>query len=678
MRRLGAWAVLPLLAAVACSKDPASTQIVVVVDSDMAVPAALDRVTIDVNGLQKAVMSSADLSKRGLPRSLGLFHESGPLGPIRVRARGFSGSAQVVERLAIVSFEQDKTLELRLPLSAACAAAEAACTGDTTCEAGSCTSAKQKSLPEFKGTVKGFDIDASLPDAGADAASDAASDNQKPECTISAPSDGATFKAGESVGFAGACQDAESGAVRVGLSWASDLSGMLGNGARISVNTLPPGKHVIEFCARDPQQLTLRGCTTIAITIEAAMQVSATITALAQGGNSSSPFVPTGTLTATGAGKGEEPLKLVWTDSLLGALGEGSSVSLDAPPKGKHRWTLTVTDARMQSATDSRSFAVTELGKPLVAGFSSVKLRFDVLVAASDGSVYAANRTARTVYAFDGAVPSSSLDTALDESKLPNVVRDIAIDELLGYVYIASKGFVACPFDASTGIDASGCMEYRGGMVLGSDENNAILRVTGSNNTHYLLVGSGKGVYVVDPGVTGLLGGVRKLPNVDVRAMTSVNGVAWLATASGLYSFDPVNYESQRISGGAPSDTLTSIAAGSDGSLWVGSANGIGRYVPSSHTWTVWRAGDAPAPGLASNEVRDIVVAPTKIGNAMRDIVWVATAAGVSRLDPTLPSFTTLTQEDGLPNNSVRAIVVLDGTRKVFATDSGPATYDGL
>ena len=51
--------------------------------------------------------------------------------------------------------------------------------------------------------------------------------------------------------------------------------------------------------------------------------------------------------------------------------------------------------------------------------------------------------------------------------------------------------------------------------------------------------------------------------------------------------------------------------------------------------------------------------------------------AGVSRVDPSIPSIMNLTSADGLPNNSVRAITVLDDGSKLIATDTGLARYIG-
>ncbi len=87
--------------------------------------------------------------------------------------------------------------------------------------------------------------------------------------------------------------------------------------------------------------------------------------------------------------------------------------------------------------------------------------------------------------------------------------------------------------------------------------------------------------------------------------------------------------------------------------------------------------GQRPDLGLASNDVRDIAVAHPNIASMARDVIWIATAAGVSRFDPSIPSFTTFTTADGLPSNSVRALAVLPNGSIAFATDAGLATYAG-
>jgi ligand-binding sensor domain-containing protein len=144
----------------------------------------------------------------------------------------------------------------------------------------------------------------------------------------------------------------------------------------------------------------------------------------------------------------------------------------------------------------------------------------------------------------------------------------------------------------------------------------------------------------------------------------------------------PINAAPRRqtIDANGPGNVLNDVALGTDGMVWVGSASGLGQLVPSTSTWTTWRAATVAggSTSLASNDVRAVALARgVSIAGVARDIVWVATAAGVSRFDPSIPSFTTLTVDDGLPSSSVRAVVVLKNGDKVFGTDSGLAQYKG-
>lgn len=60
----------------------------------------------------------------------------------------------------------------------------------------------------------------------------------------------------------------------------------------------------------------------------------------------------------------------------------------------------------------------------------------------------------------------------------------------------------------------------------------------------------------------------------DVRAITAYNGKLWFATSRGLSSLGAdgrwTTYTAATTGGGLPSDDVTSLAAGPDGSLWVG------------------------------------------------------------------------------------------------------------
>lgn len=130
--------VLPWLGLLfAC--DGELTQIVVQVETDLAVPVSADRVEVDVHGLGSSPQSSgAALDSARRVRRVTLVHDGGPLGPIDVVARVRRGGAPVVERKARVWFVAEHTVLLRLRLLESCAGVS--CGTDQTCGEGGCRS----------------------------------------------------------------------------------------------------------------------------------------------------------------------------------------------------------------------------------------------------------------------------------------------------------------------------------------------------------------------------------------------------------------------------------------------------------------------------------------------------------------------------------------------------------
>ena len=113
-----------------------ATEIVLTIVSDLSVPGEIDRLSIDIAGLVEATSASADLTTKGLPRTLGIAHDGGPLGPITITAAAWLGPSKVVERVAAVSFLRNKSLSLTIALSSACVSV--ACDNGKTCVDGAC------------------------------------------------------------------------------------------------------------------------------------------------------------------------------------------------------------------------------------------------------------------------------------------------------------------------------------------------------------------------------------------------------------------------------------------------------------------------------------------------------------------------------------------------------------
>ena len=139
-------AAVSMFAIAACSKSP--TEILVTVNSDFPIPAGLDRIVVqsyDTSGASvslqtfplRASTSAAVNGVYTLPISFAVVPQSGDIARHAIlEVKGYQGtvSAAVVDRKAIMAFEDGKKLNLAIFLAEACVGVT--CSGDTTCDVG--------------------------------------------------------------------------------------------------------------------------------------------------------------------------------------------------------------------------------------------------------------------------------------------------------------------------------------------------------------------------------------------------------------------------------------------------------------------------------------------------------------------------------------------------------------
>ena len=156
---------LSLLAATACSER---TRIMVVVDGDLDVPGEIDGVEVHAGGVEQ-MSATGSLTDEPFPRTVGLAHGGGALGPIAIRAVGTLAGAPVVERVATTSFVAGRTVVLTLVLSGSCRGVT--CSRGETCVEGACVSAAvdPRTLPEWGEETGSSDAGGDGADAGVDA-----------------------------------------------------------------------------------------------------------------------------------------------------------------------------------------------------------------------------------------------------------------------------------------------------------------------------------------------------------------------------------------------------------------------------------------------------------------------------------------------------------------------------
>jgi hypothetical protein len=140
MRQPLAVLALAFALAPACSSKD-NTKIVVAVWSDLAVPAELDSVRIDITGPTSTTTQTYALaagSKTTLPIELELVPLDAKDATFTVKATGLFGQSEMVAQTARVSFVAGQSLLLKLFLARACEGL-LSCPADYTCAAGDCT-----------------------------------------------------------------------------------------------------------------------------------------------------------------------------------------------------------------------------------------------------------------------------------------------------------------------------------------------------------------------------------------------------------------------------------------------------------------------------------------------------------------------------------------------------------
>ena len=147
------WVALVCGALVCCTADTSLTEIVVTVDSDID---ALDHIVVTTDNFGAEPLSSSGNfgpDQPGLPRSIGLVHDGGPLGPVAISVRALDvDDKTLVVRHAKVFFVRHEVRLLRLELTRNCKRVYGSCNSDQTCVDGECV-ADEGNLEPWTGAV---------------------------------------------------------------------------------------------------------------------------------------------------------------------------------------------------------------------------------------------------------------------------------------------------------------------------------------------------------------------------------------------------------------------------------------------------------------------------------------------------------------------------------------------
>jgi signal transduction histidine kinase/ligand-binding sensor domain-containing protein len=162
--------------------------------------------------------------------------------------------------------------------------------------------------------------------------------------------------------------------------------------------------------------------------------------------------------------------------------------------------------------------------------------------------------------------------------------------------------------------------------------------------------------------------------NVILSLANGTNGSLWVGTPDGLNRIRGSAVDSFTSADGLPDDFIRSLLADTDGSLWVGTRHGLAHLI--------FNTGDGVArrsPALTTIYTQANGLGSDLVGAMARDTrgnLWVATLAGLSRLRN--GQITNYTTANGLPSNVVTSLLPREGGTVLIGTqDHGWSLWDG-
>jgi ligand-binding sensor domain-containing protein len=376
--------------------------------------------------------------------------------------------------------------------------------------------------------------------------------------------------------------------------------------------------------------------------------------------------------------------------------------TISKPPIGRHQVIMTVTDEASQTFTHKIEFDVLDVARfeargHLIDPFEAVNAELSasgesgVTALTTDSSGLAFVSNGEQVYAFQSdsldATPSPlSIDSETSETVVLNDVTAILVWENgdNSHIYLGSdQGVLSCEYTlGTTPIQSDRCRRYEnadGDVTPDGQVTSLAKHSIGDRN--WLAIGTDSGLYV-SADEDGRMGDVVVVTSDEepIRGVVANGGSFWFATEyNGVYQYDVLTSQIPSLfSTGAPAPPFTTLAVDTGGGLWMGSAgHGLGHFESRTGVWQGWMAGDR-FEGLASNTIQCITSGYGLSQGLSREVIWVGTDHGLTRVEPLLPSFTTLATDAGLPSDDVRAVAIAGLSGHVLVgTSEGLALYNG-
>ena len=141
----------------------------------------------------------------------------------------------------------------------------------------------------------------------------------------------------------------------------------------------------------------------------------------------------------------------------------------------------------------------------------------------------------------------------------------------------------------------------------------------------YLYLGADNGLLIYNYRTDTYEEPETQLPT-DIRTLLVHDGLLWLGTLNGLYTYSLNDHQLSAVTEGIPHQTIYSLIRSSDGLLYIGTYNGFCRYIPATRHF---EAIDLPRSGNRSNQFINSLLEDTA-----RGCIWIGTEGCLFRYTP--------------------------------------------
>lgn len=199
-------------------------------------------------------------------------------------------------------------------------------------------------------------------------------------------------------------------------------------------------------------------------------------------------------------------------------------------------------------------------------------------------------------------------------------------------------------------------------FTFGDVSNTRIYCGTVADST-YLYLGADNGLLIYNYRTDAYEKPKVKFPT-DIRTLILRDGVLWLGTLNGLYTYTLSTGKLSDLTAGLPHQTVYSIIHASDNSVYIGTYNGCCRYVSGKKKFELI---SLPVALGRNNQFVNSLLEDKK-----RNCIWIGTEGSLYKYDPLRKTALAI---EGFYDNSVKSLA-LDGYGQLLVgTDNGLYVY---